>query len=58
MMKTKQDYDMIDRIGMVYSKNETELSWLIRQVRLLMKTKEVNNVTNCISAIYAENDIE
>ena len=29
-MKTRQDNDMTDLIGMVYAKNETELSWSIR----------------------------
>ena len=28
-MKTKQDNDVIDRIGVIYAKNDTELSWLI-----------------------------
>ena len=28
-MKTKQDNDVIDRIGVIYAKNDTELSWPI-----------------------------
>ena len=28
-MKIRQDNDVIDHIGAVYVKNETELSWLI-----------------------------
>ena len=31
MMKTKHDNDMTDHIGAVYTVNETELSWPIRQ---------------------------
>ena len=30
MMKTKEDNDVIDRIGAIYAENETELSWPIR----------------------------
>ena len=30
MMKTRQDNDMTNSIGVVYLKNKTELSWLIR----------------------------
>ena len=29
MMKTKQDNDVTDHIGVVYAENETKLSWLI-----------------------------
>lgn len=28
VMKTRQDIDMIDRIGMIFVENDTELSWL------------------------------
>ena len=30
MMKTRQNNDVINRIGVVYIKNDTKLSWLIR----------------------------
>ena len=30
MMKTKQDIDVTDHTDVVYTKNEIELSWLIR----------------------------
>ena len=30
MMKTRQDNDMTDRAGVVYVKNKTKLSWLIK----------------------------
>ena len=30
MMKTRQDNDETDRTGLLYAKNETELSWMIR----------------------------
>ena len=29
-MKTRQDNDVIDRIGAVYAENDVEHSWLIR----------------------------
>ena len=29
MMKTKQDHDLINHAGVVYIKNDTDLSWLI-----------------------------
>ena len=31
MTKTRQNYDVNNRIGPLYAENENELSWLIRQ---------------------------
>ena len=39
MMKTKQDNDMINRIGIIYTKNKTELSEPIKRVRSMTKTR-------------------
>ena len=30
MMKTRQDNDETDRTSLLYAKNETKLSWMIR----------------------------
>ena len=30
MMKTKEDNDVIDRIGAIYAENDIKLSWPIR----------------------------
>ena len=30
MMKTRQDNDLIDRVGVFYTENNVELSWPIR----------------------------
>ena len=37
MMKSKQDNNLIDRMGMVYAKNYTELLGLSDLVRSMMK---------------------
>ena len=39
MMKTKQDNDMINRIGVIYTKNKTELSEPIKRVQSMTKTR-------------------
>ena len=39
MMKTKQDNDMINRIGIIYTKNKTELSEPIKRVQSMTKTR-------------------
>ena len=31
MAKTRHDNDMTDHLGLLYTKNETELSWPIQQ---------------------------
>ena len=31
MMKTRQDNDMTDRTGLLYTKKKSELTWLILQ---------------------------
>ena len=56
MMKTKQDNDMIDHIGLVYIKNNIELSGLIILGTVYEESKEDNDVTNCASAIYTEKE--
>ena len=35
LMKTRQDNDMIDRIGAVYVENDSELWWLIRSSAII-----------------------
>ena len=92
-MKTKQDNDVTESIGVIYVKNNIELSWptgsgadydenQIRQLhdqlyrcglrqkkklsscdqsnrdRSMTKTKQNNEVTDHISLVYAEIDIE
>ena len=39
MMKTKQDNNLIDHKGVVYLKNETELSWPIRLSAVCEETR-------------------
>ena len=39
VMKTKQDYDVIDRTGIIYAENETQLSWLIKSGAIWDKPK-------------------
>ena len=50
--KTRQDNDMINPIGVVYTKNETELSWRIRPSETCEKIRQDNNVTHHIGIAY------
>lgn len=58
MTKTRQDNDLIDRIGLVYVKNDNELSGLIRSDVVYDKTRQDKDLTNHIGMVYAENDYE
>ena len=55
-MKTRQDIDLIDRVGVFYAKNDTELLWSIRLGGDWMKTRYENYVTDCIDAIHIKNE--
>ena len=46
MTKTRQDNDVIDRIGLVYVETETEQQRPIDQVWSIMKTGQDNDLTN------------
>ena len=43
---------MIDRISAVYVENEIEFSWLMNQVPVMMKTRQDNNLTDCIGVVF------
>lgn len=58
MRKTKYDNDLTNRIGTVYSENETKLSSPTNWVWSKMKTRQDNDVTEWTSVVYAKNDIE
>lgn len=45
-------------MGVVYAKNDTEMSWRSDWVQTVMKTRLANYVTDCTNAIYAKNEIE
>ena len=49
---------MIDSIGVIYIKNNTVLSWLIRLYAVVMITRQHNDMIDCIGVIYAETKIE
>lgn len=58
VMKTKQDNNMTDRIGAIYTKNDNELSRLIVSDVICDETKQNNDMTNRIGAVYIENETE
>lgn len=45
---------MTNYIGVVYAKIEIELLGAIWSVRSMMKTKQDNNMTDCIGMVYIE----
>ena len=49
---------MTDHISLVYVETKTKLSGLVNWVWFVMKTRQDNDVTHCIGAIYVENDNE
>ena len=57
-MKTRQDNDAIDHIGVIYAKIKTELSYPIEQDAVYHKNREDNDVANCIGVIFAKYDFE
>lgn len=58
LIKTKQDNDVIYRTGLVYAKNNTDLSGPIDLGDIYDETKQNNNVIHRISLVYVENDTE
>ena len=58
VMKTKQDNDMIDNIGLVYIKTKLNCRDISDRVQSVMKTRQENNLTDCRGVVYAENKIE
>ena len=55
-MKTRQDNDVIDHIGLVYIKIETELSRPIELGAVCDETRQDSDVTDLIGTVYAENN--
>ena len=43
MMKIRQDNEVTNRIGTVYAKIETKLSWSVKRMRSIPKTKQDND---------------
>ena len=58
MMKTRQDNDVIDHIGMVYVFMILNFHDQSHQMLTLMKTKQDNYVIDCIDAVYVENETQ
>ena len=50
-MKTRLENDVIDHIDVVHAKNEIDLLWLIKLGRCLMKTRQDNDVSDCIGLV-------
>lgn len=46
LIKTRQDNDVVNRIGLAYPKIETELLGTIESMQFVTKTGQDNNVTN------------
>ena len=53
-MKTRQDKDITDHTGAIYTENDSRD--LFDCVGFVMKTKEDNDVTDCIGVVYAETE--
>ena len=47
---------MINGTNAIYEENETQLSWPIDRVWFMMKTRQENNVLDCISLAYAKTE--
>lgn len=58
MTKTRQDKDVIDCIGLVYTEKYIELSKPIRPSMVYDETRQDNDVTNLPCVVYAENKLE
>ena len=56
-MKTRQDKEVNNCIGVVYVKTETELTRPIWSCVVYDKKKD-NDVNDCIGAVYTEIEIE
>ena len=57
-MKTSEDNDVTDHIGLVYTKNDTKLSGPIGLSVVCDETRQDNDVTDCTGAVYAKNETE
>lgn len=49
---------MTDYTGAIYTKNETELSWSIRSDVVFIKTKQDNDMIDCIGMVYFKTKIK
>lgn len=56
--KTRQDNDVINHIGLVYIKNDNELSGPIGPSAVNDETRHDNDVTNLLRAVYTGNETE
>ena len=57
-MKTRQDNDVIDYIGAVYTENDTKLSWLIGPGADYDENQIRHNVINHTDMVYVENETQ
>lgn len=58
MMKAKQENNMIDCIGVVYTKNDIECHDPSDSIPFVSKIRQDKNMTNHTGAIYDKNDIK
>ena len=56
MMNTRENNDIIDHIGVIYAKNDIELSWLIELSGDCNENQITQWRTNLIGSVYTEND--
>ena len=56
MIKTKQDNNVTNRIGLVYEKPKLNYQDLSDRVQSVMKTRQDNNITDCTSVVNTENE--
>lgn len=54
MIKMKQDYDMTNRTGAIYAKNEIKLLCPIQQGMVYVKTELDNDVIDHTHAVYTK----
>ena len=55
--KTRQDNDVTNHIGLVYTKNDTKLLGPIKLGAVSDKTRQDHDVTNLPCAVYTKNEI-
>lgn len=58
MIKIKQDNNVIDRIGLLYAKNDNELLGPIRLGVVYDENRHDNDVIYLLHVVYVENEIE
>ena len=58
MIKIKQDNNVIDRIGLLYAKNDNELLGPIRLGVVYDESRHDNDVIDLLHVVYIENEIE